>query len=78
MTSGSNAAREQYLATLREHDWSHEFSDDGIQYRRGRDSLAALRAAQPLVDPHFSDWNEHAPPGYRVHVSADPTQEPAP
>lgn len=60
--------RESYVAALKAHDWHHEFSSDHRAYMRGRESLAALRQAQPLVDADFKVWNEHAPESMRVHV----------
>lgn len=65
---GAVGHRESYIAALKAHDWSHQYSDDMRQLQRGRESLVALQQAQELIDPEFSVWNEHAPEDYRVHV----------
>lgn len=57
-----------YIAALREHDWQFGFSGDVKVYRVGRDSLAALRQAQVLIDADFMVWNQWAPEEHRVHV----------
>lgn len=54
-----------YRAALKRHDWSHEFSDDGVIYNRGRESLLRLKTQQQLLDPQFQIWNAFAPPGYQ-------------
>lgn len=56
-----NPERVAYELALRRHDWSHEFSDDGDAYRRGRAELQALREMQPRVDPKFALWNSLCP-----------------
>lgn len=50
-----------YETALRKHDWSHEFSDDGNVYRRGRAELAALREQQARIDRDWRIWNSIAP-----------------
>lgn len=55
------AKRLAYVAALRGHDWSFEFSDDARAVRHGRESLAQLRLAQRELDPAFVLWNQHAP-----------------
>jgi hypothetical protein len=51
-----------YVSALKAHDWSHEFSDDGRVYRRGRDELEQLRATQQRIDRNFQVWNQHCDP----------------
>lgn len=57
-----------YVSALKEHDWSHAYSDDARVWRSGRDSLTALQASQALIDPEFAVWNAHAPEDYQMHV----------
>lgn len=56
-----DAERAGYVAALRMHDWSHDWSDDHRVYSRGRDELKALREQQQRIDPSFSIWNSIAP-----------------
>lgn len=58
--------RAGYIAALRCHDWSFEFSDDGMVYRAGLASLKALRAMQAEIDPDGAIWNREAPEGHKV------------
>lgn len=70
-TDGENAkAQAQYVAALKAHDWFFQYSDDISVYRRGRDSLAALRATQQRIDPQLKVWNAHSPEQFQVHVIA--------
>lgn len=57
--------RLQYEQALRRHDWSHEFSDDGLVARAGRDELRALREMQRRLDPGFALWNVWCHPACR-------------
>lgn len=57
--------RRQYEAALRRHDWSHEFSDDYLVVRAGREELHALREMQRRLDPEFSLWNVWCHPACR-------------
>lgn len=64
------AHMEAYVASLKAHDWGHEFSGDTRVYRAGKESLIALRIAQGLIDPDFTVWNTWAPPDYRITKSS--------
>ena len=52
---------QNYRAALKRHDWDHEFSDDPLIYKRGREKLWALRKQQSILDPFFRVWNELSP-----------------
>ena len=53
-----------YIAALKHHDWTFEYSDDGFMWRRGHDQLKALQAYASLADKDFSIWNANCPKGY--------------
>lgn len=53
--------RATYKVALRKHDWSHEFSDDGNAYRKGKAELVALREQQQRIDRDWKIWNSIAP-----------------
>lgn len=57
--------RALYLRQLRAHDWSSQFSDDGVIARRGAAALAVLRDLQREVDPDWEMWNALCPPQCR-------------
>ena len=57
-----------YLAVMAGHDWRFEWADDYSVWKAGQSSLAALRQAQPIVDPDFKHWNRCAPEDFQVHV----------
>jgi hypothetical protein len=58
----------QYVQALKDHDWSHDYSDEHAVWIRGRNSLARITRMQKLVDPDAVLWNVTAPPAYRLHV----------
>lgn len=62
---------DQYKQVLQKQDWHFEFADDGAAYNAGRESLKALRAAQPRLDPLHKLWNAYASPCYRHRLTAD-------
>jgi hypothetical protein len=62
--------RAAYVTLLQQHDWSHEFSDDGDVYKRGRAQLQELRLLQRDLDPDGALWNAHAPAAYRIAAAA--------
>lgn len=66
------AHMEAYVAALKAHDWSFEYSSDQRKWRAGKESLIALRTAQGLIDPDFTVWNTFAPPDHRLTVTPDP------
>jgi hypothetical protein len=51
----------EYKALLARMDWTHEFSDDGARYRKGRETLRQIRALQPLVDEDRALFNAARP-----------------
>lgn len=61
--------RDAYINLLRSHDWTHEFSDDGRAYTKGREQLARLRELQPVVDADGVLWRAHAPQQHGVAQS---------
>lgn len=71
-TDGENVASAEaqaaYVAALKAHDFQFDYSDDIRVYRRGRDSLLALRDMQERLDPAFQIWNSIAPAQFQVHV----------
>lgn len=77
MTDSATPAHfDAYVEALRNHDWSFAHSSDMKAYRRGRESLEALRQAQVLLDPDLGLWNRYAPEEHQVHVM--PAQTPKP
>lgn len=62
--------RDKYIAELKAHDWSYEYSDDHTVWQRGHNAHSRLTRTQREIDPDFRIWNEHAPTLYRV-VRAD-------
>lgn len=55
-----------YVAALRRHDWSFEYSDDMRAIRAGRDSLKHLVAERAAIDADGAIWNSVAPEGFKV------------
>jgi hypothetical protein len=58
--------RAGYIAALRCHDWTFEYSDDGTVYRAGLASLRRLQALQEEIDADGAIWNREAPEGFKV------------
>ena len=56
---------EKYRQLLKDHDWTHEMSDDHRVWQEGREELATLNAEQIKLDPDFAVWNEICPPSFR-------------
>ena len=57
---------QQYEADLRHHDWSYEYSDDFVVYRRGRSELVLIKQKQITLDPDAKIWNSIAPIDYHI------------
>lgn len=55
------AKRAAYLALLRSHDWTFEWSDDHRSWKAGRAEYERLKELQPVVDRDGSLWREFAP-----------------
>lgn len=51
-----------YVQALKDHDWSHEFSDDFRVWQAGSRQLDALYAMRVRLDPDYSVWNQHCHP----------------
>jgi hypothetical protein len=51
----------EYKQLLARMDWTYEFSDDGMRYRQGRDTLRQIRAMAPLVDADGALFNAARP-----------------
>lgn len=60
--------RAAYLNDLKSHDWEYQFADDHRAYERGRDSLANLKACQPVLDPNGAIWDSVAPQGHKLLI----------
>lgn len=58
-------AQANYIAKLRAHDWSFEYSDSHSVWQRGRASLGELQALQCRLDSDFAIWNNYAPEGFK-------------
>lgn len=72
MTGMPPATPEQlYRLAMRQHDWSHEFSDEHRVWKAGRESLAKITEMQKDIDPDGEIWNQHAPVGYRIGRTAE-------
>lgn len=56
---------QSYRSLLKRHDWSFEYSDDGMVYRNGKKQRETLSAMRATLDPDFSVWNSYAPPEYQ-------------
>lgn len=54
-----------FARALKSHDWSHEWSDDGAKYMRGRQQRKELEAMRVEIDPDYAVWNQHCPERYR-------------
>lgn len=54
-----------YMAKLKAHDWSYEFSDDHTVWQKGFAEQKELLALQRTLDPDFRLWNEYAPTFFR-------------
>ena len=59
-----------YTHALKDRDWRISFysSPDKRPWRSNREELAALKAAQPNLDPDFRIWNTYAPEHFQVHL----------
>lgn len=62
---GQAKQHDEYVSTLRRHDWSYAFADDYSVYRRGCDERACICRLQREIDQDFSVWNAYAPEEYR-------------
>jgi hypothetical protein len=62
----------RYRQLLRQHDWSHEHSDDFRAMQRGRMELARLRELQRELDPDFRIWNAVGHPWCRDGATYPP------
>lgn len=54
-----------YKLALQRHDWSFEWSDDGVVHRAGRDEQRRLEAERAAIDPDGTVWNTLAPASHR-------------
>lgn len=56
---------DEYIALLKRHDWSFDYSDDYSVWKRGREDRDRLNSLQRWLDPDSSIWNQYAPESYR-------------
>lgn len=57
--------REYYLALLKAHDWSYDYSEDFSRWQAGHSQHLQLTRLQRLIDPEYALWNQHAPAAYQ-------------
>jgi transposase-like protein len=58
---------DDYTKALQSHDWYYMYSDDHRVYKKGRESADLIQSMQPIHDPDFAVWNEHAPDDCKVN-----------
>jgi hypothetical protein len=68
-TNEAEQKRQQYIAALRAHDWTYEFSDEHAVWQRGFNERSRLTRFQREIDPLFAIWNTHAPEDYRTRAA---------
>lgn len=54
-------SKAEYEKLLKAHDWTHQWSDDGRVYARGRGERTVLEELRPHFDQDFTLWNCYAP-----------------
>ena len=59
-------AMDDYIAKLKRHDWSYDYSDDHSVWQKGVAERDAIRNLQKIIDPDFEVYNKYAPDGYKV------------
>lgn len=60
------ATIEEYTQLLRQHDWTHEWSDDYSKWKVGNEQIGVLRQLQPQLDPTAEIWNSNCHPEYQL------------
>lgn len=66
----ANADIERYRAALAEHDWHYEHSDDHRAWADGTNAFGRLVWMRKRLDVSGAIWNQYAPIGFRIEVSA--------
>ena len=68
-------AMDEYIAKLKSHDWTYDYSDDHRVWQRGVDERNAIRNLQKVIDPDFEVYNKYAPEGFGVKMNKESMYE---
>lgn len=60
---------DEYIKTLKTHDWFYDRSDDHRVWKKGQEVRAQLNRMQKALDPAGLIWNQHCPPEYIMRVT---------
>ena len=70
-----DAGMQDYIAKLKGHDWTYDYSDDHSVWQRGTAERNEIRRLQQILDPNFEVYNKYAPDMYKVKRNPEPSLE---